>query len=364
MISTYAAGSSPGGPLFCEALRVTLPPLRGSLPPLRGCTSHPQGARENRMSKNHFNPVSLALLRSFASPLGHKRFTSFMSNALGMLGLLTLGTTQAAASPAPHIFVLVLENHSYKEVIGNPNLPTLNALIKRGALARNYTGVTHPSLPNYVALIAGSTMNTRGDNPAQTFSGPTLASQLEDRGLSWKGYMQGLPGPGSNAPYAGLYGKKHNPFMLNADIASDPRRAANVMPFMQLGADLASGQVPNFALLVPDLCHDLHGDVRCLGRASVERAGDTFLKNWAGKIMTSAIWKPGAALIITFDEGEDAQGGGGRLATLILTPDGQPGLTSDKPYTHYSLLRSIENHLGVPPLREAARAAPMTDLWP
>ena len=284
------------------------------------------------------------------------------------LGLSVLGLLSAAqaapATPTPHIFVLVLENHSYGQVIGNPNLPTLNALAQRGALARQYTGVAHPSLPNYVALIAGSTMNTRGDNPAQTFSGPTLASQLEDKGLSWKGYMQGLPKPGSNAPYAGLYGKKHNPFMLNADIAREPKRAANVVPFEQLGADLAAGHAPNFALLVPDVCHDLHGDVRCRGRANVERMGDAFLKTWADKIMASSVWKPGAALIVTFDEGEDAQGGGGRVATLILTPQGKPGVVSDQRYNHYSLLRTLEDRLGLPPLRNAAQAKPMNDLWP
>ena len=115
-------------------------------------------------------------------------------------------------------------------MIGNPNLPTFNALVKRGALARQYTGVAHPSLPNYVALIAGSTMNLRGDNPAQSFTGSTLASQLDSRGLSWKGYFQGLPAAGSGVPYAGLYAKKHNPFMLNGDIANDPARAAKVVP--------------------------------------------------------------------------------------------------------------------------------------
>ncbi|WP_161880950.1 alkaline phosphatase family protein [Deinococcus alpinitundrae] len=284
---------------------------------------------------------------------------------LALLTLLsTAPATAVSAAPTPHVFLLVLENHSYNQVIGNPNLTTFNALIKRGALARHYTGVAHPSLPNYVALIAGSTLKLHGDDPAQSFAGPTLASQLEAEGLSWKGYMQGLPIAGSSVPYAGVYAKKHNPFMLNADIANDPTRAAHVVPFEQLQSDLKAGHAPNFALLVPDLCHDLHGDLRCLGRANVERLGDAFLKTWADRIMTSSIWTPGAALIVTFDEGEDAQGGGGRVPTLILTPDGQPGMVSDQPYNHYSLLRSIEDHLGVPPLREAAHAAPMTDLWP
>lgn len=291
-----------------------------------------------------------------------------LPRSLVLLGCLSFSLSSAQAPPAtpnsPHIFVLILENHSYGGVIGNPNLPALNALAKQGALARNYTGVTHPSLPNYVALIAGSTMNLMGDNPAQSFAGPTLASQLEDRHLTWKGYMQGLPQAGSNVNYAGLYGKKHNPFMLSSDIANQPQRAANVVPFEQLQTDLQRGQVPNFSLLVPDMCHDLHGDLRCLGRANMERMGDAFVKTWADKIMASPVWKPGAALIITFDEGEDAQGGGGRVATIILTPGSQAGRSSDQPYNHYSLLRSIEDHLGVPPLREAARAKPMSDLWP
>lgn len=291
--------------------------------------------------------------------------TTKMKFLPSLLGLLSL-TQVAAASPqpAPHIFLLVLENHSFAQVIGNPNLPTFNALVKRGALARQYTGVTHPSLPNYVALIAGSTMQLTGDNPAQSFAGPTLASQLGSQKMSWKGYMQGLPNVGSSVPYSGLYGKKHNPFMLSSDIANDPRQAANVLPFGQLQSDLKTGQVANFSLLVPDLCHDLHGDLRCLGRANVEQLGDAFLKTWADRIMTSSVWKPGAALIVTFDEGEDAQGGGGRVATLILTPDGKAGVTSDQPYNHYSLLRSLEDHFGLPPLREAAHAAPMNDVWP
>ncbi|AZI42494.1 hypothetical protein EHF33_06800 [Deinococcus psychrotolerans] len=284
---------------------------------------------------------------------------------LGLLGFsLSSAQVPPTASNSPHIFLLILENHSYGQVIGNPNLPTLNALAKRGALARNYTGVTHPSLPNYVALIAGSTMNMVGDDPAQSFVGATLASQLADQRLTWKGYMQGLPAAGSNVNYAGLYGKKHNPFMLSSDLVKQPKQLANVVPFEQLQTDLQRGQVPNFSLLVPDLCHDLHGDLRCLGRANVERTGDAFVKKWADQIMASSVWKPGAALIITFDEGEDQQGGGGRVATILLTPGGQGGKVSDQPYNHYSLLRSMEDHLGVPPLREAARATPMSDLWP
>jgi phosphatidylinositol-3-phosphatase len=281
-----------------------------------------------------------------------------------LLGASQAGGAPQATSTFQHVFMLVLENRSYAEVIGNLELPTINALAKAGGLARNYTGVAHPSLPNYVAMIAGSTMNMHGDDPSQSFRGATLASQLESRGLSWRAYMQGLPKVGSNAPYAGLYGKKHNPFMLSADIAQTPKRAQNVVPFEQLGRDLAANQVPNFSMLVPDLCHDLHGDLRCLSRSNVNRLGDAFVKQWTTAIMQSKAWVPGSALIITFDEGEDARGGGGVVPTIILTPGGKAGLTSDRAYNHYSLLRTLEDGFGLPPLRGAIKAQPMSDLLP
>ncbi|MFH4316774.1 alkaline phosphatase family protein, partial [Acinetobacter baumannii] len=82
--------------------------------------------------------------------------------------------------------MIVLENHSYAQTVGNPNLPTLNRLAKTYGLAANYYGVAHPSLPNYVAMIAGDTFGSRADDPSQRFNGPTLAGQLEAKGLSWR----------------------------------------------------------------------------------------------------------------------------------------------------------------------------------
>ncbi|MGI8747538.1 MAG: alkaline phosphatase family protein [Deinococcus sp.] len=264
-----------------------------------------------------------------------------------------------------HAFVLVLENHSLGEVIGNPAMPALNALARRYGYAANYTGVAHPSLPNYVALIAGSTMNLTSDDPTRRFAGDTLASQLERSGQGWRGYFQGLPTPGSQADYARSYGKKHNPFLLSADIAARPDRAANAVPYSQFAADLKADRVPALAFVVPDLCHDMHGAPGCRGRAALERTGDDFARDWAQEVMGSAAWKPGAVMVITFDEGEggDRAGGGGRVATIVATPDGPRGLVSPHPYTHYSLLRSLEESFGLPPLRGAARAAPMTDLF-
>ena len=284
---------------------------------------------------------------------------------------LALAALPAAAAPQPpsqklnHVFLLVLENHSLKTVIGNPDLKALNRLATTYGYAANYTGVAHPSLPNYVAMIAGSTMNTAGDDPGQRFSGDNLALQLEATGLSWKAYMQGLPGAGSTADYAGAYGKKHNPFMLSAEIAGSAGRRANVVPWEGFASDLAAGRAPNFAFVVPDVCHDMHGAPECFGRSRLDRAADSFVEDWTGSIMKSALWKAGTAIVITFDEGGggDALGGGGRVATIVVTPGGPRGKVSQVAYNHYSLLGTLERGFGVPLLRGAKTAAAMDDLF-
>lgn len=285
----------------------------------------------------------------------------------GLLAALLMSSAGAAPAPSPfsHVFVIVMENTGYAQAIGNPNLPTLNALARKYGLATNYTGVAHPSLPNYVALLFGSTFGSRSNDPSQSFGGDNLALQLERASLSWRGYFQGLPSVGWNGGAAGNYGKKHNPFMLSADIAGNAKRRENVVKLDALSADLNSGKAPNFALIVPDVCHDMHGALNCFWEPGLQRMGDAFIKTWTEKIMASSAWTGNAAIVITFDESEggDKTGGGGKLATVVITKEGPRGVKSAQPYNHYSLLRTLQDGWGLPPLREAEKAAPMTDLF-
>lgn len=280
---------------------------------------------------------------------------------VGLLGL----SAGAAPTPFSHVFVIVMENTGYAQAIGNPNLPTLNALAQKYGLATNYTGVAHPSLPNYVAMISGSTFGSRSDDPRQSFGGDNLALQLDRAGLTWKGYFQGIPSVGWNGGAAGEYGKKHNPFMLSTEIAASAAGRQNVVKLDALDADLKSGKVPNFALIVPDVCHDMHGALNCWRGPALQRTGDAFLKTWTDKIMASSAWTGRAAIVITFDESEggDKTGGGGKLATVVVTTSGPRGVTSAQPYNHYSLLRTMEEGWSLPLLRDAAKATPMTDLF-
>lgn len=292
--------------------------------------------------------------------------------ALLLSGLVELAFAQPSTQlrPFSHVFVIVLENRGYNQVIGNPDLPTLNELVKTYGLAKNYYAVAHPSLPNYVALISGGTWGSHSDNPDQTFDQLTLAGQLEQHGLTWKGYMQGLPEAGFTGAHAGLYAKKHDPFMLFPAIAQDPARAAHVVPLSQLGQDFGDNRVPNFAFIVPDLCHDLHGAPSCSAGKALDAAADTFVKRWVNAIMASSAWQGNAAIIITFDEGGENLGallgldrGGGHIATIVIAREGSHPLVSNTPYTHYSLLRTLEQAWDLPYLGKAAQAQPMAEFF-
>ena len=164
-----------------------------------------------------------------------------------------------------HVFVIMEENTEAGGIIGNPNAPTFNSLATRYGLATNYYGVTHPSEPNYVATIGGDFFGIADDNSWQVnqLAQPSLADQLEGAGLTWKGYFQNMPTPGFEGtcyPVSPcLYASKHNPFLNFTHVATSAAEKANLVPDTQLMADLATGNLPSFAYIVPDQCHDIHG---------------------------------------------------------------------------------------------------------
>lgn len=267
-----------------------------------------------------------------------------------------------------HVFLIILENRSVENVIGNPALPQLNALAKKGALANNYHGVTHPSLPNYVALIAGQSFGTHSDNPSQTFDGPTLPDRLEAKKMTWKGYFQGLPKAGFKGATLGpdfVYAKKHNPFMLFPSIANTPVRATKTVPLSQLSADLKAGKAPDFAMIVPDLCNDLHGNPNCTDPAQLTKNADQFVSTWVKAIQKSSAWDNRAAIIITFDEAEglDFRGGGGRIPFIALTKNGPQGFITEQSFNHYNLLKTLTDAWSLQPLGQTAEANNMNLLF-
>jgi phosphatidylinositol-3-phosphatase len=313
-----------------------------------------------------------------------------------------------------HIVEIMMENTSYSTIIGNSLAPNLNALASKYGLATDYFGVTHPSEPNYVANIGGSFFGIQDDNqfyctPAlastdpncagttvdHTVSAPNLATQLTAAGLTWKGYFQNLPpvpssgivmtGPGANGPYSfkwpsntdALYASKHNPFV---NFTGTQGALANMVPDTQLGADLATGRLPDYSLVVPDQCHDMHGTTPCSDENGLIAAGDTYVGTLVSEIMHSEVWEHGRnAIVITWDEDDfsdagqpgtgccGADPGGGHVATIVITNKSHHHVVDNTPYNHYSLLLSLEQAFGLPCLQNACDAAdgvvPMTPLF-
>lgn len=236
-----------------------------------------------------------------------------------------------------------MENHSYDTIIGNAAAPYLNGLAKRSALATNYVAVSHPSLPNYLALIGGDTFGVRSDCTDCYVGAPNLVDAAEGRRLSWKAYMEGMPRPCFAGGSSGRYAKKHNPFMYFDDIRTNRSRCRNVVPL----SSIDDAHLPDFTWITPDLCNDIHD-------CSVA-TGDAFLRRTVPPLLRGL--GPRGVLFITFDEGTSDQ----HVATILAGDGVRPGRYKQA-FDHYSLLRTIEERLGVPLTGRAASAMSMQPL--
>jgi phospholipase C len=262
----------------------------------------------------------------------------------------------ATPTPAPvydHVVVIVMENHSLEDVLGNSSAPFLNSLAASNGLATGYTGVSHPSLPNYLAMVGGSTFGINSDCTGCFLAAPSVADRLEAAGKTWKSYHEGLPRPcfvGSS----GRYAQKHNPFIYFDGIRNDPTRCGRIVPFGQLAADFAGGDAPNLSFVTPDLCNDAHD-------CSLA-TGDAWLSQQVPALTSSAAFAGSRSLlVVTFDEGE---GRSDRVLTVLAGVGVKSGFRSDKTYDHYSLLRTIEDNWGLAPLAAGDGAAsPMKEFF-
>ncbi|HEY3209259.1 MAG TPA: alkaline phosphatase family protein [Actinomycetota bacterium] len=258
------------------------------------------------------------------------------------------------------MIVIVMENKAFGEIIGNPDTPYINRLAGKYGLALDYHAIRHPSLPNYLALLGGSTFDIRSDCTDCRVDAPNLVDRLENAGISWKAYMEGLPSPCFTGAVAGRYAKKHDPFMYFDDIATDPARCSNVVALTQLDQDLDGHVLPRFVWITPDECHNMHD----CGVAE----GDGFLKRLIPRLLPSL--RPNGVLFLTWDESSSYAGqDGGRVVTIVAGPTVRKGFRSDARYTHYSLLHTIEESWGLPSLVHAPCACTLSmsaffEAWP
>ena len=336
-----------------------------------------------------------------------------------LLALCAAGACALAAGPAraqiegmpryEHIILIIAENRGYDQIIDKEVAPNINKLAKDYGSATKFYGEVHPSKANYIAMIGGDTFGIHDDDAYycragspdhycgssatihpyvdHTVTARSLADQLKERNLTWKGYYESIPAPGSKAvffpdphsPVHGqpneLYASKHNAFINFRSVQDDPAFAEKIVGFDRLLADLASGQFPNYAHIVPNQCNEMHGmepgpnvpaDCEFDNDADRITRGDRMIGDLVAKIQGSPIWsKPGnVAVVITWDENEDgrtvkgkgccgydpnspANFGGGHIPTIVITNHGPRGVTDDTPHNHYSLLRTTEAAFGI-----------------
>jgi hypothetical protein len=273
---------------------------------------------------------------------------------LALFGVLLAGGAATAAAPVPafdHVVVIVFENKEVTSVLGNRAAPTFNSYARRYAKLTRYYGVTHPSLPNYLALVSGSTQGITSDCTSCVVDATSLADTIEASGRTWKTYAEGLPAPGFAGPFKGRYAKKHNPFAYFRDIADDPARRARLVPLTRLAPDLRTGALPSFSLVVPDLCHSMHDCSVSVGDAWLRSHVGTFLK------------LPKTVVFVVFDEGGTSVGGGGHTAALALGTAVRPGSRFNGVTSHYGILRTVEEAWGLPLLGHSAHVGPVSGIW-
>jgi phosphatidylinositol-3-phosphatase len=270
---------------------------------------------------------------------------------------LVLVCTVPAAAAVPrvpsfdHVVVIVFENKERQSVLGNPAAQTFNRYAKRFANLTAYYAVTHPSLPNYIALVSGSSQRITSDCTECIVDAPSLADSLEAGGRSWKTYAEGLPFPGFAGTANGRYVKKHNPFLYFLGIVDNGARRTRIVPLAQLAADLRAQALPDFALLVPDLCNSMHD--------CGIRVGDA----WLRRIVPPLLKLPKTAIFVVFDEGRTQVRGGGHTPGLVLGTAVRSGSRFGALSGHYEVLRTIEEAWGLPLLGASAQVRPITGIW-
>jgi phosphatidylinositol-3-phosphatase len=321
-----------------------------------------------------------------------------------------LAQNRRGAPPIRHVFVIVLENTGFDTTFheGSRAPYLADSLPARGALLRQYYGIGHVSLDNYIAMISGlaPTRETQIDCPrfieftdtAKARDGQpsgsgcvyperiqTVANQLEAKRFTWKAYMEDMgANPARESATCGhpiigyidstqratpddQYAAKHNPFVYFHSIIDHPACHANVVELSALEKNLQSVQATaNYTFISPNLCHDGHDHPCRNGELGGLESANTFLETWVPRITSSPAFRDGL-LIITFDEApsidassccSEATGpntlrpginglGGGRVGAVMISPFIKPGTMSDAPYNHYAFLKSVEDIFGL-----------------
>jgi phosphatidylinositol-3-phosphatase len=257
--------------------------------------------------------------------------------------------------PPRHIAVIVMENEEYGDLLGSSSVPYINRLAREYGLATNLYAITHPSLPNYLALTGGSTFGINSDCTDCHVGVPGLAAQLDTARISWKAYMEDLPHSCFTGADANSYAKKHDPFVYYTDTATDRARCSHVVSFTEIALDERANRLPMFIWITPNLCHDMHDCNPATGDRFLSRLIPPLLKALGRRSLLFLTWDEGSS-----DNGCCRLASGGHVLTIVAGSAARAHARLGTPVDHYSVLQTIEDLLGLPRLRGAACACTPT----
>jgi hypothetical protein len=268
--------------------------------------------------------------------------------------------------------VVIMENESQSELIGNSEAPNTNALADQYGLATQSYAIGHPSLPDYLELLSGTTSRVTDDGSPSSegisASVPTLTNQLEKAGISWKAYMEAMPSAGytggDTTCCGGQYYQHHNPFVYFPTVVSLPDFATTVVPSTTMMSDLNASAPPNFVWVTPNGADDMHdGSINANGDANPS-VGDAWLGNFVSQVQSTSWYAHAGRIVIEWDEGSNSdtsgvgnagEGGGGRIVTIVVSAALKRGPKQDAtPVNTAGVLRSIEGVYALPYLADAA----------
>jgi hypothetical protein len=275
-----------------------------------------------------------------------------------------------------HVFVIVMENHGFSQILNNPNAPFINEWAKSANLGKNYFAVAHPSLTNYLEIVGGSNFGVLNDhNPdwGNSTCSPNIVSATTSFDTSAFPNICPIWGTGTDAATP----------VLDPSNEDNPHNSLNnVAGFEALYSDLASGHLPSFSLIAPNQCNDQHGrgnagpfcnfDPQSNGsQAGLNPAliylGDVTVQRLVAAIKKSPAWREGNnAIVAVWDENDySAVPNTNQVVVIVDRNRGPHGIQSSQFYTHFSLLKSIEAGFGLPCLNHACDAGVnvMTDLF-
>lgn len=294
---------------------------------------------------------------------------------------------QTATTASPHIqtvFIIVMENHNWSDIVGSAYAPYINTtLLPIAAHTERYHNPwgIHPSLPNYLWMEAGKNFGIWNDKPPGTNSQSTtnhLVTRLNNLGISWKAYVEDIAGTECPLTSSGYYAVNHNPFVYFNDVTDNQNLASaycleHVRPFSQLFTDIAQNALPQYSFIVPNLCDDMHS--WCTENPILQ--GDTWLANNLPAILASPAYVQGGAVFLTWDESftpEESEATTDAdeypppdqpIGMIVLSPFAKHGYQNWIRYNHGALLRTVEEIFGIDPVLpdDLGRDADLRDLF-